>query len=287
MAIELAVISGKGGTGKSSITAAFATMGNRVVLADCDVDAANLHIIMNPEIEESEVYVAGEKAVIDPQTCTGCRLCEEYCRFDAISYADGVCVADEVSCDGCRLCARICPANAILMVPNDKSRMHSGSFRGGKMVYGRLEPGEENSGKLVAMVRNKARKIAEKENLDIILIDAPPGIGCAVISSVSGVTDVLMVTEPSLSAKSDLDRTFQLLENFSIKKYVVVNKYDLSPDLTIQIEELCKSYNTEVIGKIPFDREVVESMVNKKSILEWNPSSIVSEEIRKIWNKIV
>lgn len=284
--MELAVISGKGGTGKSSITSAFATMNGKVVLADCDVDAANLHIIMNPDIEETQVYIAGEKAVIDPDKCTGCRLCEEYCRFDAISSINGICIVDEISCDGCKLCARLCPAKAIEMVPNDKSRMHSGSFRNGKMVYGRLEPGEENSGKLVAMVRSKAREISEREGLDTILIDAPPGIGCALISSISGVSDLLIVTEPSISAKSDLNRTLELLENYSSKKYVVINKYDLSPDLTTEVEELCKIYGVSVIGKIPFDRVVVDAMVNRKSIIEFNPDSVVSIELKKIWNTI-
>lgn len=284
--MELAVISGKGGTGKSSITSAFATMNGKVVLADCDVDAANLHIIMNPDIEETQVYIAGEKAVIDQDKCTGCRLCEEYCRFDAISSINGICIVDEISCDGCKLCARLCPSKAIEMVPNDKSRMHSGSFRNGKMVYGRLEPGEENSGKLVAMVRSKAREISEREGLDTILIDAPPGIGCALISSISGVSDLLIVTEPSISAKSDLNRTLELLENYSSKKYVVINKYDLSPDLTTEVEELCKIYGVSVIGKIPFDRVVVDAMVNRKSIIEFNPDSVVSIELKKIWNTI-
>lgn len=284
--MELAVISGKGGTGKSSITSAFATMNRQVVLADCDVDAANLHIIMNPDIEETQVYIAGEKAVIDPNKCTGCRLCEEYCRFDAISSINGICIVDEISCDGCKLCARLCPSKAIEMVPNDKSRMHSGSFRNGKMVYGRLEPGEENSGKLVAMVRSKAREISEREGLETILIDAPPGIGCALISSISGVSDLLIVTEPSISAKSDLNRTLELLENYSSKKYVVINKYDLSPDLTTEVEELCKIYDVSVIGKIPFDRVVVDAMVNRKSIIEFNPDSVVSIELKKIWNTI-
>ena len=284
--MELAVISGKGGTGKSSITSAFATMNGKVVLADCDVDAVNLHIIMNPDIEETQVYIAGEKAVIDQDKCTGCRLCEEYCRFDAISSINGICIVDEISCDGCKLCARLCPSKAIEMVPNDKSRMHSGSFRNGKMVYGRLEPGEENSGKLVAMVRSKAREISEREGLDTILIDAPPGIGCALISSISGVSDLLIVTEPSISAKSDLNRTLELLENYSSKKYVVINKYDLSPDLTTEVEELCKIYDVSVIGKIPFDRVVVDAMVNRKSIIEFNPDSVVSIELEKIWKTI-
>ena len=285
---ELAVISGKGGTGKSSITAAFATMVNQnVVLADCDVDAANLHIIMEPEIELSEVYIAGEKAVIDYDKCSSCGVCQGYCRFNAISFFEGRYIIDEISCDGCKLCEKVCPAHAISMEKSDKSRMHSGTFRNGKMVYGRLEPGEENSGKLVAMVRSKCREIAKKEGIDTILIDSPPGIGCAVISSISGATNVLVVTEPSLSAMSDLDRTLQLLENYNIKKGVVINKYDLSQSVADKIINLCESKGIEIVGMIPFDREVVDAMVNRKSIVEWNPASIVSKEIISIWNKII
>ena len=285
---ELAVISGKGGTGKSSITAAFATMVNQnVVLADCDVDAANLHIIMEPEIELSEVYIAGEKAVIDYDKCSSCGVCQGYCRFNAISFFEGRYIIDEISCDGCKLCEKVCPAHAISMEKSDKSRMHSGTFRNGKMVYGRLEPGEENSGKLVAMVRSKCREIAKKEGIDTILIDSPPGIGCAVISSISGATNVLVVTEPSLSAMSDLDRTLQLLENYNIKKGVVINKYDLSQSVADKIINLCESRGIEIVGMIPFDREVVDAMVNRKSIVEWNPASIVSKEIISIWNKII
>jgi len=173
---EIAVISGKGGTGKSSVTAAFATLGkNNVVLADCDVDAANLHIIMEPVIESSDIYVSGEKAVIDSEKCSICGVCQEYCRFNAISFTDGKYLIEHISCDGCKLCERVCPAKAISMEMSDMSRMHSGTFRNGKMVYGRLEPGEENSGKLVAMVRNKCREIAAVNDIETILIDSPPG----------------------------------------------------------------------------------------------------------------
>lgn len=285
---EIAVISGKGGTGKSSVTAAFATLGkNNVVLADCDVDAANLHIIMEPVIESSDIYVSGEKAVIDSEKCSICGLCQGYCRFNAISFTDGKYLIDHISCDGCKLCERVCPAKAISMEMSDMSRMHSGTFRNGKMVYGRLEPGEENSGKLVAMVRNKCREIAVVNDIETILIDSPPGIGCAVISSISGVNYVLVVTEPSLSAKSDLERTMELLENYDVKKGVVINKYDLSYEITDKVVDFCNSRGVELVGKIPFDPDVVEAMVNRKSIVEWNPHSKVSKEIINIWKKII
>ncbi|MCK9304278.1 MAG: ATP-binding protein [Bacteroidales bacterium] len=284
--MEIAVISGKGGTGKSSITAAFATLGKKVLLADCDVDAANMHLIMNPSVEESTVYVSGEKAVINPLLCAVCGLCYDYCRFDAISFSDGKYHIDDVACDGCRLCTRICPEGAISMVKNDKSRMYSGSFRNGKMVFGLLEPGEENSGKLVAMIREKCRKVSEKNNLDTTIIDAPPGIGCAVISSITGTDRVFIVTEPSLSGFSDLKRVLQLIESFGIKRSVIINKYDLCLPVSKEIENFCLKEGIEISCKLPFEPEVVNAMINCQSITEWRPECEVSKILKEIWNKL-
>ncbi len=285
--MELAVISGKGGTGKSSISAAFATMSQQVLLADCDVDAANLFIIFNPSHDEEQVYIAGQKAVIDYSTCTNCRICMDYCRFDAIHNVDDKIVISETSCDGCQLCSRVCPHGAITMVNNDKSRMFSGSFRNGKMVYGRLAPGEENSGKLVNMVREKAKSIAKENNLKNIIIDGPPGIGCAVISSITGVDHVVIVTEPTISGLHDLKRTLEVVTKFNLKAWVIVNKYDLNTDMTTQIEDYCKKSDIAMAGKLPFNRLVVDAMVNCKSIPEWAPESDFANELKSIYNRIL
>jgi MinD superfamily P-loop ATPase len=284
--MELAVISGKGGTGKSSISAAFATMSQQVLLADCDVDAANLYIIFNPTHEEEQVYIAGQTAVIDYSICTNCGICMDYCRFDAIHNVDEKIVISETSCDGCQLCSRICPNGAITMVNNDKSRMFSGSFRNGKMVYGRLAPGEENSGKLVNMVREKAKTIAKENNISNIIIDGPPGIGCAVISSITGVDHVVVVTEPTISGLHDLKRTLEVITKFNLKAWVIVNKFDLNTDMTDQIEEYCKKSDITMAGKLPFNPLVVDAMVNCKSITEWAPDSDLNMELTKIWNLI-
>ncbi|EKD30640.1 MAG: iron-sulfur cluster and nucleotide-binding protein [uncultured bacterium] len=284
--METAIISGKGGTGKSSISAAFATLEGRVVLADCDVDAANLYILFNPSHEEEEVYIAGQKAVIDDSLCINCGLCKEYCRFDAIFSSEGKIVIHEISCDGCRLCSRICPQNAIKMVDNNKSRMYAGSFRNGKMVYGRLAPGEENSGKLVNIVREKARKISLDHNIENIIIDGPPGIGCAVISSITGTNNVVIVTEPTISGLIDLKRTIEITSKFQLKVWVIINKYDLNPDLSNKIEKYCTECDINFAGKLRFNPQVVESMVKCKSIIEYAPDSQISEQIRKIWHKI-
>jgi MinD superfamily P-loop ATPase len=284
--MELAIISGKGGTGKSSISAAFATLNQNIVLADCDVDAANLYIIFNPTHQDEQVYIAGQTAVIDYSICTNCGICKEYCRFDAIHFVNGQIEISETSCDGCQLCSRVCPHSAITMVNNDKSRMYSGAFRNGKMVYGRLAPGEENSGKLVNMVREKAKTIAKENGLSHIIIDGPPGIGCAVISSITGVDNVLIVTEPTISGLHDLERTLEVVSKFNLKAWVLVNKYDLNPEMTAKIEAKCNSLNIAIAGKLPFCTDVVDAMVSCKSIVEWKPDSALSKEIASIWKKI-
>ncbi len=285
--MEIAVISGKGGTGKSSITAAFSSIAKSVVLADCDVDAANMHLIMNPVIENEQVFVSGEKAVVENGLCNGCGICKEYCRFDAISLSNGKAFIDSVNCDGCRLCEKVCPVGAINIVQRDKSRMYTGSFRYGKMVYGILYPGEENSGKLVALVRTKAKEIASLNNLENIIIDSPPGIGCSLISSITGVNKVVIVTEPSLSAFSDLERTIELVRQFSTECGVIINKYDLNKNITDRITKYCDTNNINILGLIQFDHEIVNAMVNCKSISEWKPGSLTDKTLRDIFNKLI
>jgi MinD superfamily P-loop ATPase len=285
--MEIAVISGKGGTGKSSISAAFATLNKKVVLADCDVDAANLHILFDPTHEEEEIYISGELAVIDYDKCTNCGLCISYCRFDALDYNDENLVeVDDIYCDGCQLCFRVCPEEAIEMVKNDKSRMYSGTFRNGKMVYGKLAPGEENSGKLVSRVREKAKEIAQNHNLETIIIDGPPGIGCAVISSITGVDYVIVVTEPTISGLHDLKRTLEITEKFSVKTRVIINKNDLNFQVSKEIENYCSSRNIPVIASLPFHPQVVEAMINKKSIVEFAPNSLIAKQLEEAFISI-
>jgi MinD superfamily P-loop ATPase len=284
--MEIAVISGKGGTGKSSISAAFATLSEKVVLADCDVDAANLYILFNPTHEEEQVFVSGQKAIIDKSTCTNCGDCIGYCRFDAISEINGEVVISETSCDGCRLCSRICPTEAITMVNEDKSRMYAGTFRNGKMVYGRLSPGEENSGKLVNMVRDKAKTMAKDHHLETIIIDGPPGIGCSAISTITGVDQVVIVTEPTISGLHDMKRALEITSNFKLKTWVIINKFDLNTDLTKQIESYCQQGNISVAGKFPFERLVVDAMVNCKSVTEFAPESEIAKLIGESYKLI-
>ncbi len=284
--MEIAVLSGKGGTGKSSISAAFATLNGKVVLADCDVDAANLYLIFNPSHEEEVVYISGSKAVIDYSLCTNCGICMDHCRFDAISVINDKVTISDIACDGCVLCSRICPENAISMVANDKSRMYSGSFRNGKMVYGRLSPGEENSGKLVNMVREKAKQLSKENEIETIILDGPPGIGCPVISTLTGVDKVVIVTEPTISGLHDMKRLAGIVQKFNLKAYVIINKYDLNTSISTRIKKWCKENNITFSGQLPFDKNMVEAMVMGESITEFNPDINISKKIKIIWNKI-
>ncbi|MGI6717888.1 MAG: P-loop NTPase [Bacteroidales bacterium] len=284
--MELAIISGKGGTGKSSISAAFATLQKEVVLADCDVDAANLYLLFNPVCDEEHVFVSGQKAVLDKDKCIDCGICVDYCRFDAIEENEqGVSIV-ETLCEGCLLCARVCPQDAITIEEEDRSRYYAGQFKNGKMVYGRLAPGEENSGKLVSKVREKAKEIAEKSDIEHIIIDGPPGIGCSAISAITGVDAVLVVTEPSVSGVHDLKRTLQLTKSFNLPTSVLINKYDINREVSTEIEAYCNENGIAVIGKLPFDPIVVEAMVNCASITDYTPESEISKLIEKACSTI-
>jgi len=283
---EIVVLSGKGGTGKTSLSAALATLGEKVVVADCDVDAANLHLILEPEDDFQERFITGSKAEIDYDACTHCGMCIASCRFDAIGYHNGKISISELSCDGCKLCFRLCPVQAIRMIDNDKSYWYSGSFRNGLMVHARLSPGEENSGKLVSVVREQARKLSRQTGLQTIILDGPPGTGCPVISSLTGTQAVIVVTEPSHSGFHDLKRILELIESFNIPACVVINKSSLNEQMSVDISSWCADKNIPVIGRIPFDRKLVEAMLHGKSITEWAPESAAAKEIRSIYQQV-
>jgi len=283
---EIVILSGKGGTGKTSLSAAFATISNKTVVADCDVDASNLHLILNPENYFERNFTTGHTAVIEYSTCTNCGLCADYCRFDAISFQQGKVTISEISCDGCKLCSRVCPSHSIQMIPSDKSRWYIGNYRNGKMVHARLSPGEENSGKLVNVVRENARKTAQETGWETIIIDGPPGTGCPVISSVTGTNTAIIVSEPTNSGFHDMKRVLEITANFNVKSFVLINKYDLNETITGRIESWCIENNIPVAGKIPFDEQIVEAMINCQSITEWKPESEASKEIIRIWKQI-
>ena len=273
---ELVVISGKGGTGKTSIVAALATLAERAVLADCDVDAADLHLVMAPTIMQTEDFSGGSQARVDPDLCSACGQCEELCRFDAIRQ-DGpinrqgaiTFSVDAIGCEGCGVCAHFCPTGAIELAPVINGQWYISDTRGGPMVHARLGVAEENSGKLVSVVRMQAKKIAEQKDLDLVLIDGAPGIGCPVIASIAGADLVLVVTEPTLSGLHDLKRVADLTKHFRIETLVCVNKWDLNPDIASDIEREATERGIKVIGRVRYDQSVTQAQIRGQSVIEF------------------
>jgi len=291
---QIVVISGKGGTGKTVITGAFAALagasgvsgdsprGGKIVLADCDVDAADLHLLLRPRVKERREFKSGKTAVIDKEKCVRCGKCVEVCRFDAI---DGDFTVDAVSCEGCAFCSFACPVGAIKMEENVSGEYFISETRFGPMVHAKLGVAEENSGKLVSLVRQKAKELAEKNKADWVIVDGAPGIGCPVIASLSGIDCAVVVTEPTLSGLHDADRVISVVRHFGVFARLVVNKYDLNPDMTAEIERYCRDNNIDLIGKIHFDKAVVEAMVQGKTVIE-HASSTAAKEIGGIWRAL-
>ena len=276
---EIVITSGKGGTGKTTVVAAFAALAQNAVLADCDVDAADLHLILHPTVEKRQDFWSGWKAVIDQDKCTACGKCRELCRFSAISEDY---VVDRIACEGCGVCYEFCPVDAIELIENRAGESFISTTRFGPMVHAKLRPAEGNSGKLVALVRRDARRIAMEQKRDLLIVDGSPGIGCAVIASITGADHVLVVTEPTTSGRHDMDRVMDLAKHFGVPVSVCVNKYDLNPEMTKAIEEYCIERGAKVVGRIPFDPMFVKAMVVGKSIIEYTNGS-VCDSIRKIW----
>ena len=279
---QIVVISGKGGTGKTVITGAFAALAKNKVMADCDVDAADLHLLLKPEIKERHIFKSGVTAVIDKNKCTKCGKCIEVCRFSAV---DKDFIIDPISCEGCAFCKFICPADAVKMEENKTGEWFISETRFGPLVHARLDIAEENSGKLVSLVRQKAKEVAEKKNCDWIIIDGAPGIGCPVIASITGADCALVITEPTLSGLHDAERVIGVARHFKIPVKFVINKYDLNTDMSEKIGGYCKNNDIPLIGKIGFDKSVVKAMTEEKTIMEYSPCK-VREEISIIWDKL-
>jgi len=284
---EIVVLSGKGGTGKTSITAAFASLADNAVFTDCDVDAADLHLILKPEIISEESFPSGAKAEINNDKCTSCGLCMELCRLDAIIMNNGRYAIDEFTCEGCGLCVEACPVKAITISENRNNRIYFAKSRFGPMVHGILGIGEENSGKLVSRVRKHAMQIAIKNNIPLILNDGPPGIGCPVISSLTGSRMVVAVTEPTLSGWHDLERLLELISQFKTNVFVIINKYDLNPEMTAKIESGLKFRGIHAFGKIPYDESFIHALIKGENINEYEPEGITVNKIRNIWETII
>ena len=278
---QVSVISGKGGTGKTTITAALASLARQAVLADCDVDAADLHLLLEPAVKHTEEFCGGKVARLHKSRCTRCGACEELCRYNAIHAL----TIDPIACEGCGVCAAFCPEKAIAMHDKLSGHWFVSETRFGPMVHATLGIAEANSGKLVSVVRQQAKKIAQEQHRRLVIIDGPPGIGCPVMAAITGVDLVLVVTEPTLSGLHDLERICHTAAHFNIPVTVCINKYDINSDTTEMIETTCKEKNIRVLGRLPYDRSVTAAMLQKKTIIE-HECGVVSRSMENLWRRL-
>lgn len=284
---QIVVISGKGGTGKTVLSACFAVLAENAVLADVDVDASNLHLLLHPEIRERHVFRSGQKARIDVEKCTGCGICLPLCRFNALTEnGEGKVSVESFSCEGCGVCYHVCPEKAFEMETQVSGEWYVSRTKYGPFVHARLGIAEENSGKLVTEVRKKARQIAEEEHRDLVIMDGAPGIGCPVIASLTGTDLALIVTEPTPSGRHDMERIVDLARHFKIRAACGINKFDLNPENSRQVERWCEEQAIPVVGKIPFDTAVPESVVRGVPYLEVASNSSAND-IRKMWARLL
>lgn len=283
---EIVVLSGKGGTGKTSVTAAFALIaGKDAIIADCDVDAANMHLLLKPDFAYSEEYFGGELAVLDQLKCIKCGKCKEVCRFDAVDFANDIYSIKDLDCEGCGYCARVCPSDAITMVERKSGDLYISAIKNGsQMVHAKLSAGAENSGKLVAQVKRNAGRIAGEQGCEYIIADGAPGIGCPVASSLSGASLAVMVTEPTKSALHDLKRVLIVAKRFNVKTLCIINKYDINLDQTEVIKEYLEKEGVLHLADLPFNVSFVKATGQAKSIIEVDPK--IKSLMEKVWTKV-
>jgi MinD superfamily P-loop ATPase len=283
--IELVIVSGKGGTGKTSIVGSISALAERKIMVDCDVDAADLHLILNNELKQSHDFIASSKAEIIEDKCTDCGICQSYCRFEAIRERAGHFRVDQYSCEGCGVCTRFCPEEAI-----DFKRVVSGQWflsdtRYGPLVHARLGIAQSNSGRLVSHLRKLAKDLAEENRYDLVIVDGPPGIGCPVIASITGADYLLIVTEPSLSALHDMERLFELARHFQIPVGICINKYDINPEISARVEKYALGNGAMIMGRISFDPKVTEAQVAGMTFVEFADNG-TAEEIKSLWQNL-
>jgi len=282
---ELTVISGKGGTGKTSLVAAMASLATSVVCADCDVDAADLHLLLAPETMERHDFEGGLTAAIDPELCCACGSCHDLCRFGAVSESDGLFTIDPHICEGCGVCHDHCPVQCISLEREMAGQWFVSRTRVGPMVHARLGIAQDNSGKLVSKVRERAREVADEQDLDLVLIDGSPGIGCPVIASITGADQVLVVSEPTMSGLHDMERVLELTAGFRVPVAVCINKYDLNLVMTQRIAEQAEAAGAVCVGEIPFDSSVTAAMIAGKTLPEFDPSPAATA-VERVWDRV-
>ena len=279
---ELVIVSGKGGTGKTSVTASLAALADHPVICDCDVDAADLHLILEPKIRENHDFLSGHEAVIRERDCIGCGICQDVCRFDAITNDVDTFSVDPIACEGCGVCVHFCPQKAIDFPESLCGKWFVSETRLGPMVHAKLGVAAENSGKLVSLVRTEAKHLAEEENRRLVIVDGPPGIGCPVIASITGASQVLVVTEPTVSGEHDLERVLGLARHFQIPALVCINKWDINEEMTIRIEQKARDLGAGIAGRIRYDQAVTRAQILQKTVVETDAAS--AQDIRQIWD---
>lgn len=280
---KITVISGKGGTGKTTVVSNLAALADNLVLADCDVDAPNMHLLLKPTIKENKTFKSAKLAIKNEDKCIKCGLCREVCMFNAVTPQLKI---NPIKCDGCGVCVAICPEKAFRLEEQETGHIFISETEFGPMIHARLKAGAENSGKLVSKVRDLADEIAEKTNKELVLIDGSPGIGCPVVASLKGIDYSMIVTEPTLSGLADLKRILELTKLFNITTFVVINKYDLNEDISQDIEQYCNDKNIKVIGKISFSPLVNQVLRDGKLMVKTVPDSKIANEIKVVWKKI-
>ena len=286
--MKIAVVSGKGGSGKSSVSAAFVDLSHRVVAVDCDVDASNLPLLFESQVQSHERFASGEAITVNPHLCVGCGICVSKCAFHALVLSmKGYVQPKDYLCEGCGLCVRLCPHHALKLVPEENSDIFTGSLSQGILVHGRLNPGDDNSGKMIAKMRDIADSVMEQQQIPLQILDGPPGIGCPVLSTVTGMDRVVLVTEPTLSGFSDLQRVYKIASSFCKTVSVIINKCDLNTENRTSILDFCQQNHLPVIAELPFDRIMVEAQLHSQSIVAFAPESVCAKVLKDAYAKLV
>ena len=281
---EVLILSGKGGTGKTSLVGSFAHLADNKIMVDCDVDASDLHLLLAPRPTETHDFKSGVKARVETDKCSSCGMCAELCQFDSIVMEETA-IISELNCEGCGVCAHFCPEDAIVLEANHCGSWYIADTAYGPLVHAQLFAGEENSGKLVSHIKQQARQLAESTNTNLILIDGAPGVGCPVIASLSNVDLAVVITEPTLSGKHDLERILDLTKHFKVPALVCINKWDLHPEMSDIIEESCKERGAGLLGKIPFDPKVIACQIQGVPVTATD-TSLAGYSIREVWKKL-
>ncbi len=290
---QIVILSGKGGTGKTSVAAAFAHLAAtesdqpQTVLADADVDASNLELVLAPQVLETHEFKGGQVAIIDQELCDDCGVCAELCRFDAISEENGVYSVDPIACEGCALCFYQCPPQAIRMEEQVAGQWFRSASRYGPLFHAALFPAQENSGKLVTLVKQQGRLLAMDEGYDLVLVDGPPGIGCPVISAAAGADLALIVAEPTAAGIHDMERVLATTEHFGVPALVCINKADVYPEGAAEIEAYCEQKGLPLVGQLPFDTVVTRAMVQGQPVTAFDPDNPVSQALRAAWKRVL